>query len=383
MNKEIQKFGDIPNLSRRQIVLGLGRLSLADIRTLFMLWVRNKLLEGKKILSKELKEDIEYRLSILNQDLEKLNKRDFVLKWVDGFMEGKISPFQEAQLETSYFLRNQTKIKWNVYHMKRSRKSSKGTEEIAPEIARIISDSLAPYFSKLVYAAKDENNMWLRVAIYQGHTSNVVYPKVYIVYRPETNFFLASTIRSDIRPYLLQALSEAFSLSAIDTLPLSGNNPKSLLDLVLNQYSQGPFSHYRLGQVDKSPLHMKEFTVDIPKDYKPTGYLPKNIEDEDKVNKGKQKFYTKERFGTNEQPVINSLFLKVDLEYRQNPTKSDPLALSEHGSPFSMSIKFEGHDILEGLRELSFISPLAPYLENVSSKRTNYLEIKPEDEFRF
>src|SRR5690606_36332572 len=60
---------------------------------------------------------------------------------------------------------------------------------------------------------------------------------------------------------LPQALLRAFDCESVDDVELKGRNAAALGDLLVHQQSQGPWSHYRLNDVDPNPLDRKRRRV--------------------------------------------------------------------------------------------------------------------------
>ncbi|KAJ9073031.1 hypothetical protein DSO57_1020967 [Entomophthora muscae] len=210
MNKQAGKEATNPGfplLPRPKIIKGLYQLNTDDLKTLMMMWIKsslqNEALKNKREFKKE---DLEHHIQRLDKDLKRLVKRSCIVNWLDEYLDSKLNPIQQAQLELSNVLRNPKRIRWTVYHLLQLPSKDANTHGFGEHHKTLIitlSKSLSIYFPTIVYAAKDEGLVWIRIAINTGPEKDT-YPKAYIVYRPSTSFFVMNPVPANVRPYLFQ-----------------------------------------------------------------------------------------------------------------------------------------------------------------------------------
>jgi len=102
--------------------------------------------------------------------------------------------------------------------------------------------------------------MWIRIGFFDVVNKNIhstIGNTFFLAYFTNSSHLLASVMRASFKSYVKQALTQAFRCTSIEERELSGTNIKALADLLLNQHSQGPFSQFRLDQVDAHPLDRK------------------------------------------------------------------------------------------------------------------------------
>jgi hypothetical protein len=74
------------------------------------------------------------------------------------------------------------------------------------------------------------------------------------VFYPDARYFLITHPRAEYREYLIESLVSAVGGRELEDCKLTGKNAASLLDLLLNQKSQGPHKKYKKNLVEPTPL---------------------------------------------------------------------------------------------------------------------------------
>jgi len=214
--------------------------------------------------------------------------------------------------------------------------------------------------------------MWIRVGFFDVVNKNIhstIGNTFFLAYFTNSTHLLASVMRASFKDYVQQGLVRAFQSTSIKERELTGTNIKALASLLLNQHSQGPFSRFRLNQIDAHPLDRK------PKKRKAgdggdigESANPGVVQEDAREVRKKAKVAT-DQFGPNPQPEMRRVEYQVRTTFKSRSSKVS------YDGDFPMKVVFEGGNVIEGIKSLlpSGIAkgPLPPHIANLHSAAAN------------
>ncbi|KAJ8041189.1 Centromere protein N [Holothuria leucospilota] len=206
--------------------------------------------------------------------------------------------------------------------------------------------------------------IWFRVGL-KSRSKTGQGNAVFIVFHPHSPYFITTPIRQKAKEVIFQALIDMLQADDIQECPLSDKDLGSLQEMTLMKNAQGSFSKYRFNQVHTNPLvktRGKKRKGSILDD------LNIHIENENGKDDHRRQELTTDVFGSNPQPKLLKLEYKMRTQLRGRE-----LAPSEE--PFRCVVKFEGTNVIEGIKKLSQTGlaslPLPGHLANVHSMAKN------------
>jgi len=117
----------------------------------------------------------------------------------------------------------------------------------------------------------------------------------------------------------------------VDDVELKGRNAAALGDLLVHQHSQGPWSHYRLNDVDPNPLDRKRRRVTAGAEAVPGLTLKEasgTLVEEDHEHRRAVDRTVRAQFGDNALPALDN----VRIDVRLLPARARPPQQNLHGS---------------------------------------------------
>jgi hypothetical protein len=179
-------------------------------------------------------------------------KRDIVSSTLDAFSENKVSEHAITELELKYILTRPDSLQWKGYSLTYANALVPSMVDTDPQM---FCKRFQVYLSNLDYDIADTLSTpyhWL--ALHIGGQGRVASYTCYMVRCPLTPCVLLAGVKKPHLTIILDALCLTVGCSQWRDMELCGRSLSSLLDLMLNQASQGPYSAYRLNQKDPNPL---------------------------------------------------------------------------------------------------------------------------------
>ncbi|XP_071785066.1 centromere protein N-A-like isoform X1 [Asterias amurensis] len=284
-----------------------------------------------------------------------------------------LSKHAVGELELIYQQNHPNSRKWSVFQLtEQAETKEKHHVTTMEEFKERLNKQLSLYFRNDLCIRRHRDAWWIRLGIQEGTqfhrqtASNVVY----MVHPPQSQFIILSTIKVSHKDCVMQALLNSLRCSEIREIQLTGRNLDSLASLALNSNSQGWFSQFRLNQVDTNPLAKRPSR----KRKAPSSeILDSDIVFENEKEKELRDKQVLHSFGSNEQPKLQKIEYKLETKFRG--CEFAP-AMSLNKEPFRCRVKFEGTNVLEGIRQLAktgLVSlPLPHHLGNVHSLAKNH-----------
>lgn len=235
-----------------------------------------------------------------------------------------------------------------------------------------LHNEISVYYRQHTFIQPYQDSLWIRISFYQNVLPRylpIPSNNIYLIYYPNSHVLLTTAMKKEHENYILYALSIALGCKV--SIPkkmalLEGKNPDALAELALHSASQGPYSSYRLQHKDLNPLVRK-----IAQNTDPKSTMTYSVEEDQELT-NKRKGEATHAFGDLELPALDRVEFKfstglhgkaVDMEYEE---------------VYKCKARFEGMNILEGLKELMQLGiascPLPPYLEQLHSmEKTKFI----------
>jgi hypothetical protein len=250
-------------------------------------------------------------------------KRDIVSSTLEAFAESKASEHAITELELQYVLTHPNSLQWKAYSLKYA---NVWMPSIANTDPQLFCKRFQFYLGDMDYDLADalkSPHHWLALHIVgRGHTSYTCH----IIRCPLSPCVLLAGVRKQHLSWILDALCLTIECVEWGDTELSGRSLNSLLDLLLNQASQGPYSAYRLNQKDPNPLlAVRRKRHRLQHDYH--------------SEQGKRLKAAEDTFGTNPLPKLERFTFKLEA----------PLAGSEE--LIQCSVKLSGSSVLQGVKQ--------------------------------
>ncbi|XP_013402605.1 centromere protein N-like [Lingula anatina] len=271
-------------------------------------------------------------------------------------------------LLTIDMLQHSSSKTWTVW-LSTELHGSEGYAETPQAFRRRLKTALESYFMLDIQVMEHQKALWVRIYIHED-TKYQANNTVYAVYYPHSPVLILTAIKAANREYIIQAFSNTLSAGELEEQMLSGHCLSSLAQLSLNKYSQGYFSHYRLGQVDINALARGEKRK--RKIEEEEEVLDERITYENIKDKQRSKKILQDTFGSNEQPSLERLEYKMETNFRGGNCAPH---FAKNKEPFRCRVKFEGRNVLEGIKNLGKAGyatlPLPAHLARVPSLAKN------------
>ncbi|XP_030831301.1 centromere protein N [Strongylocentrotus purpuratus] len=303
-------------------------------------------------------------------------RKSITEKIVQECVKQKISNKQISELDLLCSIRHPEKKKWCVYELK-GLSEDHSKKAFDPQVYfDKFTKHISVYFKHDLCMDKRGEAIWLRIGIYDSGKDSAYFfssNTIYVVYYPHSRHLIVSVRKKGLMQFVMQALILSLGCTSCKETKLTGYHLDSLADLTLNPASQGWFSKFRHNQVDTNPLVKTQTRKrrGDSLDLEDKSLISENVEDEEKCQKDLDS-----SFGTNKQPKLERIVYEMENKFRG--TRAAP-RMATRQEPFRCVVKFEGPNVLEGLRQLhpSGISSTAlPYLfEQVLSTGKNHFRI--------
>jgi len=165
--------------------------------------------------------------------------------------------------------------------------------------------------------------IWIRIQILDSARNP--FNSLCIVYFVHSDYVLISSLKQQVKAYVLEALACALNLQSINQLQLTGKDVHSLLDILLHKSSQGSFSKFRKDeQVTPLGQKRKQSTTDLSL---------QNISLEDIHTRKKLQRQNNDIFGSYPQAALQKIHFKIEGEL-----------------PYKLTL--EGTNVLDGIKSL-------------------------------
>ncbi|CAB4406419.1 unnamed protein product [Rhizophagus irregularis] len=372
-----------PNASLRRVINRHTKDSLLDI---IRKWLQDPMARPK---IEDTSEDEENCDNTNGQQVKRLlhhyeiisSKKNMVDKiFLEDWKNG-LNYKQIAQLDMKYYHDHSSLKHWKALKLCWENGLRKKEYRKTSELNSSLLTQLSPFFKTHLYIEEFEKNWWIRISIHDGVPPNTLPVSsniIYVIYFTNSEHLLCSNIKREHKEFIMQGLLKTFVCNEIEECDLKGKYADSLEKLLLHRQSQGTYSRYRLNQVDDNPLLFpskkpkKDEIINISD-------IPENIDqfedmmDEDNILLLKQRdTAANDNFGPNEQPSLDMVEIKL----------STPLHTSnndDQSTPLSMTVLFEGTNVIEGIKKMIMAGiaepPLPAYLADIHSNGRNYIEV--------
>ncbi|KAH3768702.1 uncharacterized protein LOC127845566 [Dreissena polymorpha] len=269
-----------------------------------------------------------------------------------------------------------SKKRWSAFHLSEEFGSRPTT---VPEKFKVkLSKQIRLYFSK---------NYSVSVLLHQGLLWGRMYfpPKaarsfdtrhsLYFIYYPHSPVIIFSGLKLAHLSFISQCLAVTLGYKQITDMSLSGRCFQSLGELAINKYMQGGYARYvsvclRDGPLDGQVSRKRKAPSDLQDD---------RVTDLNQAEKRLRLATLDINFGENIQPTLEKVQFRVELPYRSKTVATE---LQQDGELFCSRVKFEGTNVLEGLRKLGELGyatvPLPKHLTIIQDRaRNNFLLARP------
>ncbi|KAI0228589.1 hypothetical protein LSAT2_020932 [Lamellibrachia satsuma] len=284
-----------------------------------------------------------------------------------------------AQLDLIYIHKYSKKLLWTVFKLQ---KIADGTTTEAlhtpAEFSSRLHEALSLYFKVKVCVRVESQAFWVRVHMCQDgqtNTASLINDVTYFVYHPHAPYLLAAKMKVKEAEYIMQAFVDVLDCREVEELHLRGHCVHSLGQLVLNRHSQGSFSQYRLNQVHPNPLSGRTRT----KKKDPSPHLSDHIMYENQREREKEEEILVDTFGSNEQPTLEKIEYQMLTRFCGHPHAP---SMSREGT-FHCRVRFEGPNVIEGLRDLASAGamsvPLKTHLAKIHTSARSVFMLKNKD----
>ncbi|KAK2167450.1 hypothetical protein NP493_1277g00026 [Ridgeia piscesae] len=338
----------------------LNRFKISDFNEICKRWpyLRNRKLDSILRLKR--------KIELVNRVLE-IAKKD------------KIRRKDIAQLDLIYVHKYSKKLIWTVFQLQKivDGTTTKALQTPA-EFSSRLHKALSLYFKVDVCVRVESHAFWVRVRMCpDGPTkaASLINDVTYFVYHPHAPYLLAAKMKAAEAEYIMQAFVDVLDCKEVEELHLRGHCVNSLGQLVLNRHSQGSFSQYRLNQVDPNPLSGRTLTrkQDLP------SRLSDDIVYENRQERERDEETVAETFGPNEQPTLEKIEYQMLTKFCGHPHAP---GMSRDG-PFHCRVRFEGPNVIEGLRNLASAGamsvPLKTHLAKIHTSARSVFMLKNKD----
>ena len=220
-----------------------------------------------------------------------------------------------------------------------------------------------------VHAQRLDGRLWFRVAVHDSlqdrpydQSRSVASPvqTTFFLYQPQTTFMLVTEFKKKhLEEPLVGAMARTLGASKFHHIPLRGFNADSLLELLLNQQSQGAFRKYRTEAVDLSPLERDSLQRQLEaSERKRKGrkrYLDEgggggggaSVVREDEEHLAKRHKAVVDELGE-EHPCLEEILISYSGRF-DAATLSTPTLV---GQPLKLKFTLQGNSVLDGVQKL-------------------------------
>ncbi|CAO3663026.1 unnamed protein product [Umbelopsis ramanniana] len=305
------------------------------------------------------------------------------LDWPKGLTHDQVAMLDLVWLQNRYL----TGRTWRVWRLKSDENRPDLHLHMEPaELQKRMRRHFTAYFSRChIYVSactlhpktrEETPTIWIRISFYDTspniplNSSNI-----YLVHFPGSDTILCgSNIRPDVKQFVLQVLVETFNAATLWEQDLKSKHISSLYQLTLYRDSQGPWSQYRLNEVDANPLAPpSKWPSQEPSKYVTGREASRRIQpvDASVVNERARKVTAK--FGNNRLIGPERFQVKIRM----------PLASAPQDQLWDCKLRFDGKNVSEGLKQLLArgvidAATMPEWLADVSSASTNTITITPE-----
>ncbi|XP_020623935.1 centromere protein N-like isoform X1 [Orbicella faveolata] len=294
-------------------------------------------------------------------------KKAFVNRVLKSCFAKEVTTDHIGLLDLLYHQAHPSCKKWTVYKLKGFEPEKELNTSDPWKFKSQLKSCLGLYFKVDIFVHLWKNGLWTRLRISDSTSASLLSNTVFLVYYPNSEYIFSSAIKAAYKQYILQTLSTLLHCQTLEEVKLSGRDMFSLKELVLNKSSQGPFSMYRLSQLDGNPLSRKRKREKAERQTEVT--QSQEITSENKEEDQKRQHFTDSAFGSNPQPVLERVEFKMQTRLRSRQH------FPRLNRPISCNVTFEGPSVIEGIKNLgsqSFVDvPLPSYLANLHSLSKN------------
>jgi hypothetical protein len=313
-------------------------------------------------------------LDELLDEIVKGSKEKKVARIVESKFNAGITYQQFSQLEVGHFVNTRKKGKWLGFSLVFQSSNALDCVKLRDSMTR----ELSAYYQHYVSIDMVEDAIWIRLSIdllKNPLSSDVIASKVVftslfmqinLVHYPHSDFIFINGMTEKHKKFVLFSLQRAMNCLSIESMELECPDLASMKELVLERASQGRFKRFR--SENKNPL---DRSTELKVELAPNPLLKPmpNIVYENAMELEQKEQYIAHEFGAKEeQPTASLQFVKF-VDYHC------PLQDIQGKNTLVLSVKFEGKNVIAGLRECvqySIVQPcLPPCLENLHSNSKN------------
>ncbi|ELR19127.1 uncharacterized protein ACA1_335900 [Acanthamoeba castellanii str. Neff] len=311
----------------------------------------------------------------VSSDLANPNRaKSHIISDLRRHLEGEVTEDHVAAADLllcSLGLRQRT---WTTYKLtprdeqKHTSSSSSPSGADPEQFARRLGEEIELFAPHHLHVQMHNDVLWARLRI--AHLGVAVRTHIaYIAYCPRSRAVFASNIAASLHDIIIHALETALSCE-VEKTKLHGKNVKALMDMMLNRDGQGPYRDYR---ADSHPLQQQlsaaAATDESQRRPVPSSPpLPVVVEDAEARHRTEQHLF--DAFGSSPMPALDQVNFRIVDSFRGG---------FELGPRFECSVRFEGPNVLEGIRKLVQLGiaqpPLPHYLANLASLCQNSFDL--------
>lgn len=212
---------------------------------------------------------------------------------------------------------------------------------------------------------------------------------ILLAHRPGADFFFSTAVKAEYRAFLMQALATAFKAESVVPWDLVGRNLASMTDALLYRDAQGPYKDLRLQATQVEDEDDGEHVKDAPtlgarrrrREIRDAFENPAVQAVEDLASKRARLARADEVFGKAAPAALERITFKVASRY----TGLDDVAREVGDRDIGMTVRFDGADVVAGIREMAraglLIEPLPKFLSEVHSAAATTILVKADGSF--
>ncbi|RKP08980.1 centromere protein Chl4/mis15/CENP-N [Thamnocephalis sphaerospora] len=291
-------------------------------------------------------------------------KRRFVNLVLLAYKGIGFTPLQIAHLDIKHASRAEGTRNWQTLRLVRENDVMGQIRHDEAKIEKSISACVAAYYEHHCYAAHFGNTIWVRLAIYEGIRKNDVpatASTIFLVYILHSNYLLYTKYKPEYEAVIMEALQRTFKAKGIEPHSLAGKGHAPLIELLTQKDAQGPYSKYRLGQVDINPLihpSKKRMEGELSRLWLCYVQPKEPIVPEDAMVIDERENAVDEQFGRNSLPALPYVDYAASFPlYHRDMRESET-------TPLSIRVRIEGPNVIDGLRSLLAAGLAVPPLPN-------------------
>ncbi|KAI7873561.1 hypothetical protein K492DRAFT_175664 [Lichtheimia hyalospora FSU 10163] len=320
-----------------------------------------------------------------NQTKSRIIER-ILIDWPEG-----LTAYQLAQVDLkSAFSRRASTVSWRLLELKDDNPGRLLKTLDATTTKNRIQEALAEYFRAHVITMPDPKVSadWIRVMLFENrHDRQVPTPTMtayYLRFRDTPYIAVRGALNKTLALFTEEALLKTFQAKALKVHNISSKSIYHLSELLHNKESLGPFSRFRLNQVDSNPLDYSHKTSKRPhqEEYVKSREQKRRIVPIDKRLIQNRENDASDTFGAEVTAGIRRLDIHVKkpamIAIREDAPKE-----STNEKNLRVDVSLYGTDVMNGVKRMlvhGLIEPPIPYwMKEIVSQGINEVYVTKDN----